>query len=104
MVYAAGRPRSRAGPRRSLPQMDRTRRKPPGRAPSVDRRPSLARAHATGTSSRGLQHPLEFLANASSLLAASLDYETTLTKVSRLAVPTPPGFSVFVLVAASGAV
>jgi len=84
--------------------MDRTRRKPPGRAPSPDGQPALAGAHATRASAGGPRHPLEFLANASSLLAASLDFETTLKNVARLAVPTLADLCVFDLVAESGAI
>src|SRR5712692_6950337 len=84
--------------------MDRTRRKAPRRAPSADRHPVLARGHAASAVAAVAVPPLEFLAHASSVLAASLDYETTLSNVARLAVPSLADFCVFDLVADSGAI
>ena len=48
----------------------------------------LAREQAARAAAEAAQHRLAFLAEASNVLASSLDYETTLHSLTRLAVPT----------------
>ena len=53
----------------------------------IERAALLAEAQAARASAEAAEQRLTFLAAASGLLAASLDYETTLARVARLAVP-----------------
>ena len=52
------------------------------------------------TGRRQAEEALRFLAQASRVLAASLDYETTLANIARLAVPTLADFCIFDIVTA----
>ena len=54
----------------------------------ADRRRGAGRRTATFPKRKQAEQALRFLSEASTLLAGSLDYETTLTQVARLAVPT----------------
>ncbi len=56
------------------------------------------------TESRRIEENLRFLAEASTLLASSLDYETTLQSVARLVVPFLADWCVVSIVAADGSV
>jgi hypothetical protein len=55
--------------------------------PGGERSQRLAREQAARAEARAAQQRLSFLAEATNVLAASLDYEATLTILARLAVP-----------------
>lgn len=64
----------------------------------------LAGEQAARVEAEAVRQRLAFLAEASSLLAASLDYEATLTQVARLAVPTLANWCAIHIVEESGAI
>ena len=74
------------------------------RRAEVERTQLLAREHAAREQSEAAQRRLSLLAEASSELASSLDYEATLTNVARLAVPHLADWCIVDLIDKEGAV